>query len=100
MLCSFGSVKRIIAVCLILISCTKEIDDLGFRVYTILEGQHSSGVFINYADNSRIKFDFMLNESAYYETEIPENKHDVIKIYVLSDFGFRHQKYSIRLGWM
>ena len=83
----------------LLVSCAKEVDDLGFRVYTILEGQHSSGVFINYADNSRIKFDFMLNESAYYETEIPENQHDVNKIYGVSDFGVRHQKYSIRLGW-
>jgi hypothetical protein len=41
----------------------------------------------------------MLNESAYYETEILENQSDVNKIYGVSDFGARHQKYSIRLGW-
>ena len=82
-----------------LVSCTKEVDDLGFRVYTIPAGGHSSGSFVDYPHNSRIKFDFMLDESAYYETEIPENQHDVNKIYGISDFGVKHQKYSIRLGW-
>jgi hypothetical protein len=84
---------------LILVSCTKEVDDLGFRVYTIPAGGHSSGSFVNHPHNSRIKFDFILDESAYYETEILENQHDVNKIYGMSDFGLRHQKYSIRLGW-
>ena len=84
---------------LFLVSCTKEIDDLGFRVYTIPAGEHSSGSFINHPNNSKISFQFILDESAYYETEIPENQDDVNKIYGMSDFGVRHQKYSIRLGW-
>jgi len=84
---------------LFLVSCTKEIDDLGFRVYTIPAGEHSSGSFINHPNDSKISFQFILDESAYYETEIPENQHDVNKIYGMSDFGVRHQKYSIRLGW-
>ena len=84
---------------LLLISCSKEVDDLGFRVYTIPAGEHSSGSFLNHPDNSRITFQFILDESAYYETEIPENQDDVNKIYGMSDFGLRHQKYSIRLGW-
>ena len=94
--------RRVIIVCLFLlisISCSKEIDDFGFRVYTIPEGEHSSGNFINHPDNSRIEFNFMLDESAIYYTEIPENQSDVNKIYGMSDFGVRHQKYSIRLGW-
>ena len=78
---------------LMLVSCTKEVDDLGFRVYTIPAGGHSSGSFVDYPHNSRIKFDFILDESAYYETEIPENQHDVNKIYGISDFGVKHQKY-------
>jgi len=84
---------------LLFISCSKEVDDLGFRVYTIPAGEHSSGSFINHPNNSKISFQFILDESAYYETEIPENQHDVNKIYGMSDFGVRHQKYSIRLGW-
>ena len=84
---------------LFLVSCTKEIDDLGFRVYTIPAGEHSSGSFINHPNDSKISFQFILDESAYYETEIPENQDDVNKIYGFSDFGVRHQKYSIRLGW-
>jgi len=84
---------------LLLFSCTKEVDDLGFRVYTIPAGEHSSGSFINHPVNSKIEFKFMLDESAIYETEIAENQHDVNKIYGMSDFGVRHQKYSIRLGW-
>ena len=84
---------------LLLISCSKEVDDLGFRVYTIPAGEHSSGSFLNHPDNSRISFQFVLDNSAYYKTEIPENQHDVNKIYGMSDFGLRHQKYSIRLGW-
>tara|TARA_R100000541_G_scaffold14843_1_gene24235 strand:+ start:319 stop:867 length:549 start_codon:yes stop_codon:yes gene_type:complete len=83
----------------LLFSCTKEVDDLGFRVYTIPAGEHSSGNFINHPVNSKIEFKFMLDESAIYETEIAENQHDVNKIYGVSDFGVRHQKYSIRLGW-
>ena len=77
-------------VLLLLVSCAKEVDDFGFRVYTILEGQHSSGVFINYADNSRIKFDFMLNESAYYETEIPENQDHQFLLYKILILNTHH----------
>ena len=84
---------------LALFSCTKEIDDLGFRVYTIPAGEHSSGSFVNHPNDSKINFQFILDESAYYETEIPENQHDVNKIYGFSDFGAKHKKYSIRLGW-
>lgn len=90
---------RILLIALLLISCSKEVDDLGFRTYTIPEGKHSSGTFFNHPDNSRIIFDFMLDESAIYQTEVPENQDDVNKIYGMSDFGKIHQKYSIRLGW-
>jgi len=69
---------------LLLVSCAKEVDDLGFRVYTIPAGEHSSGSFINHPDNSKIEFKFMLDESAIYETEIAENQHDVNKIYGMS----------------
>jgi len=91
--------KVILLISLLFISCGKEVDDLGFRIYTIPAGEHSSGSFLNHPDNSKISFQFILDESAYYETEIPENQHDVNKIYGMSDFGVRHQKYSIRLGW-
>jgi len=84
---------------LLFLSCRKEDNDLGLRVYTIQAGEHSSGSFINHPDNSKISFQFILDESAIYETEIAENQHDVNKIYGMSDFGVRHQKYSIRLGW-
>ena len=49
---------------LLLVSCAKEVDDLGFRVYTIPAGEHSSGSFINHPVNSKIEFKFMLDESA------------------------------------
>ena len=91
--------KRIALIILLCMSCAKEVDDLGFRVYTIPEGEHSSGTFVNHPDNSRIVFKFLLDESAIYESIIPENQHDVNKIYGFSDFGKIHQKYSIRLGW-
>jgi len=91
--------RIILIVLLIFTSCKKEIDDLGYRVYTIPKGEHSSGSYLNHPDNSRIMFDFILDESAIYQTEIPENQHDVNKIYGMSDFGKIHQKYSIRLGW-
>ncbi len=91
--------KRIALIILLCMGCTKEVDDLGFRIYTIPEGEHSSGTFFNHPDNSRIEFKFMLDESAIYQTEIPENQYDVNKIYGFSDFGKIHQKYSIRLGW-
>ena len=84
---------------LLFVSCAKETDELGFRTYIIPEGEHSSGTFINHPDNSRIIFDFILDESAIYYSEVPENQHDVNKIYGMSDFGKLHQKYSIRLGW-
>ena len=92
-------IRLLLALFLVLISCKKEIDDLGFRTYIIPEGAHSSGNYFNHPTNSRINFDFILDESAIYTTEIPENQYDVNKIYGFSDFGARHQKYSIRLGW-
>ena len=91
--------KQLIMILFLCTACTKEINDLGYRVYTIPKGEHSSGSFFNHPDNSRIIFDFILDESAIYQTEIPENQDDVNKIYGMSDFGRIHQKYSIRLGW-
>ena len=90
---------RYLVLLVMCVSCSKEIDDQGFRIYTIPEGEHSSGSHFNHPTNSKITFKFMLDESAIYETEIPENQYDVNKIYGFSDFGLRHQKYSIRLGW-
>jgi hypothetical protein len=90
---------RIVLIFLFIVACSKEVDDLGFRTYVIPAGEHSSGNFINHPNNSRLAFDFILDESAEYYTEVPENQHDVNKIYGMSDFGVRHQKYSIRLGW-
>jgi hypothetical protein len=91
--------RHIALILLLCISCTKEVDDMGFRVYTILKGEHSSGSFINHPTNSKIVFKFLLDESAMYESIVPENQYDVNKIYGISDFGKIHQKYSIRLGW-
>ena len=90
--------KKFLAL-LILFSCTKEIDDFGFRTYTILEGTHRSGSHINHPNNSRINFKFILDESAIYTTEVPSNQGDVSKIYGFSDFGRIHQSNSIRIGW-
>ena len=92
-------VCKVILILILISSCSKQEDDLGFRTYVIPEGEHSSGNYFNHPTNSRIDFHFMLDESAIYTTEIPENQHDVNKIYGFSDFGVRHQKYSIRLGW-
>jgi len=83
--------KRLL-ILLLLVSCAKEVDDLGFRTYVIPKGEHSSGTFVNHPDNSRITFDFILDESAIYYTEVPENQSDVNKIYGMSDFGKIHQK--------
>jgi len=83
----------------LLFSCTKKVDDFGFRTYVIPEGKHRSGSYFNHPDDSRINFQFILDESAEYTTEIPENQQDVNKIYGFSDFGKTHKKYSIRLGW-
>tara|TARA_R100000541_G_scaffold41311_3_gene48759 strand:- start:21314 stop:21865 length:552 start_codon:yes stop_codon:yes gene_type:complete len=91
--------KRLILLLLICTSCGKDKDDLGFRTYIIPEGEHRSGTYFNHPTNSRINFQFILDDSAIYESEIPENQSDVNKIYGVSDFGKSHQKYSIRLGW-
>jgi hypothetical protein len=93
-------IRLLLTLFLVLVSCKKETVDLGFRTYIIPEGAHSSGNYFNHPTNSKINFDFILDESAIYTTEIPENQYDVNKIYGFSDFGARHQKYSIRLGWM
>jgi len=91
--------KRLLVLGLLIVSCTKEVDDFGFRTYTIPEGKHRSGSFLNHPNNSKIEFKFILDESAVYYTEIPENQHDVNKIYGFSDFGKKHQNHSIRIGW-
>lgn len=90
---------RIILPFLLLLSCQKEVDDLGFRIYTIPEGKHRSGSYFNHPTNSKISFNFMLDESAEYISEVPRNQTDINKIYGFSDFGKSHMQYSIRLGW-
>ena len=57
-------IRLVLTLCLILFSCKKDTDDFGFRTYVILEGTHSSGRYFNHPTNSRIDFDFMLDESA------------------------------------
>jgi len=90
---------RLLLLLLLCISCSKEVDDLGFRVYTIPEGEHRSGTFYHTPNDSKIKFDFILDESAEYISEVSRNQSDINKIYGFSDFGKSHLKYSIRLGW-
>jgi len=53
-------------VLLMFFSCTKKVDDLGFRTYIIPEGKHRSGNFFNHPNDSRINFKFILDESAEY----------------------------------
>ena len=53
--------KRLLLIfILILFSCQKEVDALGFRTYVIPEGERSSGTFKNHPVNSRITFNFIL----------------------------------------
>ena len=68
--------KRILLIfILILFSCQKEVDDLGFRTYVIPEGEHSSGTFINHPVNSRITFKMFRSEEMKYYNLIYKNNN-------------------------
>ena len=91
--------SRYLILLVLFMSCSKEIDDQGFRVFTIPEGKHRSGSYFNHPNDSKIKFKFILDESAEYISEVPRNQTDINKIYGFSDFGKSHFKFSIRIGW-
>jgi len=70
-----------------------------FIQYTIIKGQHSSdkSVFKSVKVTS-MNFIAKFDNSAIYQTVIPENQYDINKLYGFSE-GFNHQYNSARIGW-
>jgi len=86
--------------CLILLgSACKKVDPLGYRMYTIKEGNHRSTYQYTTNFDTLVRFKAIFDSSAIYNTTDPSNQYDVNKLYGVSDCGCSHMKYSIRFGW-
>jgi hypothetical protein len=81
-----------------LTSC-KKIDSDGYRIFTIKENKHRSTSSYNTTKSKLISFKCIFDSSAIYETCDSLNQYDVNKLYGISDCGYNHKEYSIRVGW-
>jgi len=88
----------IIFVILSFISCNK-IDEDGFCIYKIKEGNHRSIFKIKYTRETSFNIQVKFNKSSIYTSQFPENQLDVNKLWGVSDCGTNHSKNSIRFGW-
>ena len=70
-----------------------------FVLYTIPAGQHSSDKAVFKAVKvTTMNFVARFDNSAIYQSVIPENQYDINKLYGFSE-GFNHQYNSARIGW-
>ena len=70
-----------------------------FVLYTIPAGQHSSDKsVIKSVKVTTMNFVAKFDNSAIYQSVIPENQYDINKLYGFSE-GFNHQYNSARIGW-
>ena len=70
-----------------------------FVLYTILAGQHSSDKsFFKSVKVTNMNFIAKFDNSAIYQSVIPENQYDINKLYGFSE-GLNHQYNSARIGW-
>ena len=70
-----------------------------FVLYTIPAGQHSSDKAVFKAVKvTTMNFVAKFDNSAIYQSVIPENQYDINKLYGFSE-GFNHQYNSARIGW-
>ena len=75
------------------------IDENGFKKYTIRKGWHRSGFRFRRTSRNHFYFKVIFDESAKYKSKNPENQLDVNKLWGISDCGNYHMKSSIRFGW-
>lgn len=92
-------VKKILIILFILsnfISCKKDEND--FLIYTIQQGEHSSGIHYGTLQKGKIKFECKFNETAIYDLK-NSNQLDINKLYGFSDCNDQHHENSVRFGW-
>jgi len=96
--CVMKNLIYFIIVILTLNSCKKE-DANGFKIYTIKEGNHKSTNSFNTMSSNELVFEAIFDESAKYESVLPENQYAINKLYGFADNNQHHQKNSARFGW-
>ena len=70
-----------------------------YTTYTIRQGQHYCDQnTIKSVTTSEMKFMVKFDNSAIYQTVIPDNQYDINKLWGFSE-GFDHQYNSARIGW-
>jgi hypothetical protein len=70
-----------------------------YTVYTIRQGQHYCDQnSIKAVTTSEMKFMAKFDNSAIYQTILPENQYDINKLWGFSE-GFDNQYNSARIGW-
>ncbi len=90
-------IKWLLIPLLLLIGCTKHKN--GFNIYTIQEGEHSSGFRVHSLRSDNLSFKCRFNSTAIYQTQDPINQLDINKLYGFSDCNDQHQENSARFGW-
>ena len=90
--------KKLFICLLSFLSCTK-IDDNGFKVFTIKEGNHRSGYRYKTSWSNKFNVKCIFDNSAIYTTKDSLNQYDVNKLWGVSDCSNNHMKNSIRFGW-
>ena len=95
-----------LGLCLLLLAgCDKTLEDSlnpksgGYTVYTIQQGQQYSLTPPSEFKGTEMNFKVIFDSSAIYTTVVPENQHDINKLYGFSDCGKEHHTESARFGW-
>ena len=71
-----------------------------FITYDIKAGNHEVERNLNTLFTaSSMRFQALFDSSCIYKTNVPENQHDINKLYGFSDCSSQHQNNSARFGW-
>lgn len=78
--------------------CEPEWED-PYEQFIIPKGKHSQGIDLQFLQSNVLSFQAIFNETAIYESKIPENQWDINKLLGFADCNSHHHQHSARFGW-
>lgn len=70
-----------------------------YEIFTLPKGKHSGTYPVQMLQSETLNFHAIFDESAKYESELPENQWDTNKLLGFSQCNSHHHENSARFGW-
>lgn len=87
-----------IIVTIFLAGCEPEWED-PYETFVLPKGKHATGTKLQFLQANELSFYVIFDESAIYNSTVPENQWDINKLVGFADCNSHHHTNSARFGW-